>query len=132
MTNKQIVNRAQRDLGTFNASLNPNGNRATGRTFRMVLSAVLACSGMRKESPRTIYIIGNDSKECRRMHYIASSILETVGGTDTVVDEICLPNGSRLLFRSRQWHKRERVFITAQERTGDKVFIDHYALEYKG
>ncbi|CAL9958036.1 hypothetical protein VPH1254_0033 [Vibrio phage 1254] len=73
MTNKQIINRVQRDLGAFNASLNPNGNRATGRTFRMLLQAVLACSSAKER--KTIYVIGIGASQSGRVPKILSEVV---------------------------------------------------------
>ncbi len=100
--------------------------RASGRTFRMLVQAVLACSSATKR--KTIYVIGVDKNHCHILFKQVLNILESVGGLDVVCDEICMPNGSRLLFRSQWWFDKHKgsMGISIND---DDVFEDHYTLE---
>lgn len=124
MTNKQLLNEASRNLGAFNSALNPN--RATGRTFRMLVQAVLACSSSKER--KTIYVIGVKEDHCHMLFQQALNILESVRGLDVVYDEICMPNGSRLLFRSQWWFDKHKGSVGVRI-NDDDVFEDHYTRE---
>ncbi len=124
MTNKQLLNEASRKLGAFNSA--PNPNRASGRTFRMLVQAVLACSSATKR--KTIYVIGVKDDHCHMLFKQALNILESVNGIDTTYDEIWMPNGSRLIFRSQWWLDKRKSSVGARI-NDDDVFEDHYTRE---
>ncbi len=100
--------------------------RASGRTFRMLVQAVLACSSATKR--KTIYVIGVKDNHCHMLFKQALSILESVSGIDTTKDEIWMPNGSRLIFRSQWWLDKHKgsMGISIND---DDVFEDHYTQE---
>ena len=101
-------------------------SRATGRTFRMLIQAVLACSSAVEK--KTIYVIGKDENHCHMLFQQALNILESVSGLNVACDEICMPNGSRLLFRSQWWFDKHKGSMGISINDKD-VFEDHYVME---
>ena len=105
------------------------GGRTSGRTFRVVLGAVLRCSEFLPTDKQTVILVGADGKHCE---YLMQMVLMVTHSCLTNVkkeleDSVILPNGSRILVRAKGsslWQK-SRGHKTCDQ----NVFFDHYALD---
>ncbi len=104
------------------------GGRASGRTFRLLIGAVLRCLEASPNNPSTIYVIGIDGNHCWNLNSVAMGIVKNIIGKQDNQGEILMPNRSRLLFATKCWLDSRKKFngVTIND---DDVFEDHYTQE---